>query len=142
MAAGSFLLPKILPLFKRRTALLIVTYSIQSAMIFVVGSSSSFYLAVAAFLIFAFSMGLGGPAKQAYLHSMIPSDQRATIISFDSLIGSTGSVIGQTGLRVLSQEVSIASGYIAGGFVTILTVPILIMLKKSEDTQDYYKKEI
>ncbi len=141
MAAGSFILPRVLPFFKRRTKLLIFTYTVQSLAILVVGFSNSFYLAVLSYLVFAFLLGLGMPAKQSYLHGLIPSSQRATIISFDSLIGSTGSVIGQTGLGALSKEVSIASGYIVGGFVTILIVPILFMLKKADDPQDFVKNK-
>lgn len=137
MAAGSFFLPQILPAFKRRTRLLIFAYSIQTAMIILVGLSKSFHLAVAAFLVFAFSTGLAGPAKQAYLHSLIPSSQRATIVSFDSLVGSSGSVIGQTGLGALSQEVSIASGYVAGGLITMIMIPVMYALKRANDKEDF-----
>ena len=40
-------------------------------------------------LVFAAEM----PIRQAYLNGMIPSKQRATVLSFDSLMGSTGGVV-------------------------------------------------
>ena len=45
------------------------------------------------------------PIRQAYLNDMIPSQQRATVLSFDSLMGSSGGVViqpvlGQGGRRV------------------------------------------
>ena len=35
------------------------------------------------------------PIRQAYLNGLIPSQQRATILSFDSLVSSTGGVVAQ-----------------------------------------------
>ena len=34
-----------------------------------------------------------GPLRQAYLNGVIPSEQRATVLSFDNMIGATGGVI-------------------------------------------------
>jgi len=53
-----------------------------------------------------------------------------TVISFDSLVGSAGSVIGQTGLGYLSQIRSIAEGYVVGGLVTLLVLPVLGVLRR------------
>ncbi|MEV4707039.1 hypothetical protein [Actinoplanes sp. NPDC049316] len=38
------------------------------------------------------------PVRQAYLNGMIPSRQRATILSFDSLMSSAGGVVAQPAL--------------------------------------------
>ena len=35
------------------------------------------------------------PIREAYLNGMIPSQQRATILSFDSLINSAGGIVAQ-----------------------------------------------
>jgi MFS family permease len=35
------------------------------------------------------------PIRRAYLNGMIPSQQRATILSFDSLINSAGGIVAQ-----------------------------------------------
>ena len=45
-------------------------------------------------LLFAATM----PIRQAYLNGLIPSRQRATILSFDSLMTSTGGVWAQPAL--------------------------------------------
>ena len=54
------------------------------------------------------------PVRQTYLHHSIPTAERATLVSFDSLVGSLGSVGGQTGLGYLSQERSIPAGFVVG----------------------------
>ena len=38
------------------------------------------------------------PVRQAYLNALIPSQQRATVLSFDSLLSSSGGVVLQPGL--------------------------------------------
>jgi hypothetical protein len=55
------------------------------------------------------------PIRQAYLHQSIPSAQRATLVSFDSLVGSLGSIGGSTGLGYLAQARSVPSGFLIGG---------------------------
>ena len=45
-------------------------------------------------LLFAAAM----PIRQTYINGMIPSRQRATILSFDSMMASTGGVWAQPAL--------------------------------------------
>ena len=53
-------------------------------------------------LLFAATM----PIRQAYLNGMIPSRQRATIISFDSMMGSSGGVWAQPVLGRAADHVA------------------------------------
>jgi MFS family permease len=81
-------------------------------------------------------MGVMGPVKQAYMHQIIPSKQRATVISFDSMFGSGGSVIGQAGLGYLARTRSIADGYVIGGLATLLALPVLGLLRRLGGRED------
>ena len=45
-----------------------------------------------------FVFAVAEPVRQAYLNDMIPSKQRATVLSFDSLFGSLGGVFIQPAL--------------------------------------------
>ena len=102
----------------RRTTLMLWAAGILTAAAVGVGLAGSFWLAVVLFLLVMAAMGAMGPVRQAYLHELTPSKQRATVISFDALVASAGSVGGQTGLGYLSQVRSIADGYVVGGLVT------------------------
>lgn len=82
------------------------------------------------------AMGVMMPVKQAYMHQAIPSEQRATVISFDSLIGSGGSAGGQAVLGYLSQVHSISQGYIVGGLATALVLPVQIILRRLNSPVD------
>jgi hypothetical protein len=99
----------------RRTTLLLWASGVQTAAAVGVGVAGSFWLAVMFFLLVAAAMGVTGPVKQAYIHETVPSGQRASVISFDSMIGNAGGVLGQSGLGYLSQARSIAEGYMVGG---------------------------
>lgn len=120
----------------KRTTLLLWAAGIQTAAAIGVGLAGSFWLAVGFYLVVAAAMGVTGPAKQAYLHSVIPSAQRASVISFESMLGSLGAGVGQTGLGALARSRSLAAGYVAGGAATILVLPLLLVLRRLGEPAD------
>jgi hypothetical protein len=81
-------------------------------------------------------MGVIFPVKQAYLHQVIPSAQRATVVSFDSMLGNAGGAVGQVGLGWMSRALSIPAGYVAGGLGTLLVLPVLGRLRGLGESAD------
>jgi len=120
----------------RRTTILWSAALIQTAAILGVGLAASFWLAVVLYLVSMLAMGIWSPVRQAYLHRLIPSEQRATVISFDSLVNSSGSMIGQTGLGQLAQAQSYGAGYLVSGLTSALVWPLLGMLHRRDDEAD------
>ncbi len=120
----------------RRTTLLLWAAAIQTGAAIGVGLAGSFWLAVALFLVVTTCMGVTVPVKQAYLHQVVPSQQRATVISFVSMIGSGGSAAGQVGLGYLARAHSIPLGYIVGGLVTVGVLPVLGVLRALAEPAD------
>jgi hypothetical protein len=120
----------------RRTTVLISASAILAATMTGVGLVQMFWVAVPLFLIGAVAMGVFGPVEQTFLHSVIPSEQRATLVSFDSLVGSVGSIGGQTGLGYLSQVRSIPAGFVVGGLTTFLALPVLGRLRRLAEPTD------
>ena len=120
----------------RRTTLLLWAAGIQAVAAVGVGLAGSFWLAVALFLLVAICMGVTGPVKQAYLHQVVPSEHRATVISFDSMIGSGGSAAGQVGLGYVSRAHSIPLGYVIGGLATLGMLPALSILRGLGESAD------
>ena len=55
------------------------------------------------------------PIRQAYLNDMIPSQQRATVLSFDSLMGSSGGVVIQPVLGKAADATSYGTSFALGG---------------------------
>jgi hypothetical protein len=120
----------------KRTTLLLWAAGIQTLAAVGVGLAGSFWLAVTLYLIAMGATGIWGPVRQAYIHQNIPSEQRASVISFDSLVSSGGSMLGQIGLGRLAQVQSIATGYVVGGSITILMLPVVVLLRRLNEPAD------
>ena len=84
-----------------------------------VGLVDSFWPAVVLLLVMTTTMGVTAPVQQAYLHGVVPSSERATVVSFVSLVGSAGGIGGQLGLGYLSR----VRGRSSGGVVMLLALP-------------------
>jgi MFS family permease len=125
----------------RRTTVLIAGSAMVTALYVGIGAIQVFWIAVPLFLLASVVGGVLQPLRQTYFHHLIPTDQRATLVSFDSLVGSVGSIGGQTGLGWLSQQRSIAAGYVVGGLITTLEVPILAKLRARNDSSDVIRSE-
>jgi MFS family permease len=133
---GNTLVKRLATPGRRRTSILLWTAGISSATMVATGAVRSFWITVPVFLLGAVVMGVLQPVRQTYLHHSIPTTERATLVSFDALVGSLGSVGGQTGLGYLSQERSIPAGFVVGGLATFLVVPIFGRLRALNEPAD------
>lgn len=120
----------------RRTTLMLWAAGIHTIAAVGVGLAGSFWLAVALYLVVMGTTGVWGPVRQAYMHQSIVSQQRASVVSFDSLVSSGSSMFGQIGLGRIAQTQSIATGYIVGGFITILVLPVVVLLRRLDEPAD------
>ncbi|MQB01623.1 MAG: MFS transporter [Actinobacteria bacterium] len=134
--AGNTLVGRLAIPGRRRTTILLGAAAVSTATMVATGAVRSFWVTVPLFLLGAVAGGVLGPVRQTYLHHSIPTSERATLVSFDSLVGSLGSVGGQAGLGYLSQERSIPAGFVIGGLTTILAIPIFARLRALDEPAD------
>jgi MFS family permease len=113
----------------RRTTLLLGAAAVETCAAVALGLVSSFWLALPALLLITAASGVTSPVRQAYLHQVVPSEQRATVVSFDSMISNTGGIGGQLGLGALGENRSIGSAFVVGGLATALALPLLARLR-------------
>jgi len=130
MACGSWLVERLTRFCGRRTTLLLGAALVYTATSIGVGLASTFGTAVTLYLIGMAAIGVFQPVRQAYLHAVVPREQRATVLSLAALLGSTGSMGGQAGLGWLASSRSLATGYVAGGIATALAIPWLIGMRR------------
>jgi MFS family permease len=133
---GNMLVRRLAVPGRRRTTILLAASAAASLAMTATGVIRSFWITVPIFLLGALAGGLLSPVRAAYLHASIPTSERATLVSFDSLLGSLGSVGGQTGLGYLSQERSIPAGFVVGGLATFLSLPIFARLRALDEPAD------
>lgn len=104
------------------TALSIIGASLMNGVIPVVGL----------FLLHEMGRGMLVPLKQAYLNKRIPSKQRATILSFDSMILKLGSFVGLGVSGYLANSYGISVTWLASGFLLAIVVLVFFNLKNGE----------
>jgi MFS family permease len=114
----------------RRTTLLLGAAALQAVAAIAVGLSGSFWLAVVALLLVTASIGVTSPVRSAYLHQVVPGEQRATVVSFDSMVANVGGVGGQVGLGALGEARSVGSAFVVGGLATATALPLLGRLRR------------
>jgi MFS family permease len=134
--AGNALVGRLAKPGRRRTTILLSASAVTTATMVATGVVRSFWVTVPVFLVGAVAGGVLQPVRQTYLHKSIPTSERATLVSFDSLMGSLGSVGGQTGLGFLSQERSIPVGFVVGVLTTILALPLFGRLRALDEPAD------
>jgi MFS family permease len=83
-------------------------------------------------MVFAAEM----PIRQAYLNDMIPSRQRATVLSFDSLMGSSGGVVIQPVLGKVADAYSYSTSLVVGGVIQLAAAPLLVLSRRERAPAD------
>jgi MFS family permease len=82
--------------------------------------------------MFAASM----PIRQTYLNGLIPSRQRATILSFDSMTSSIGGVWAQPVLGRAADVWSYPASYLLGAGISAVAVPALALSRRQNAPAD------
>jgi MFS family permease len=133
---GGLAAPRIRGLFRRRTSALIATAGFSVVTLGLIGVFESFWavigLIVAWGLLFAATM----PIRQAYMNGLIPSRQRATILSFDSLMGSSGGVWAQPVLGRAADAWGYAPSYLLAAGISALALPCLALSRRQDAPAD------
>jgi sugar phosphate permease len=101
-----------------------------------VGLVGSFWPAVALLLVASGAAGVAAPVQQAFLHEVVPSSERATVVSSVSLVASAGGIAGQLSLGWIARAQSVPAGYVTGGLTLLLAVPPLLLLRHLRQRAD------
>lgn len=113
-----------------RTTLMLWAAGLQATAAIVLGLVSSFWVALIALLGIMGAVGINGPVRSAYLQTIIPSEQRATVTSFDSMVSGVGGTGGQLGLGWLGGARSVGTAFVVGGIAVSLSLPLLGLVRR------------
>jgi MFS family permease len=139
MASGSWLVERLTRFCGRRTTLLLGASIVFVVTTIGVGLTDSFWIAVTLYLVSNVASSAFTPVSQAYLHAVIPSEQRATVLSLSNLVASAGSMGGQAGLGWLAASRSLGVGYVAGGLAAAFTIPWVLAMRRLGGAPDRIK---
>ena len=133
---GGLLVPFVRRLFTRRTDALIVASMVIIACLAVIGWTSSFWVAIAALVLWGITFSVSTPMRQAYLNGIIPSPQRATVLSFDNLIGSAGGVVAQPALGRIADVSGYGVSYVVSAAIQLAALPFLALARRENAPSD------
>jgi MFS family permease len=133
---GGYAAPKIRALFRKRTTALILGAAVSSAILALLGLTNAFWLALVLLVAWGLIFAADMPIRQAYLNGMIPSRQRATVLSFDSLMGSAGGVVVQPVLGRTADVYSYGTSFAVGAAFQALAVPFLFLSRRERSASD------
>ena len=98
--------------------------------------SVAFYLAIALLVLWALAFAVASPIRQAFLNGIIPSAQRATVLSFDSLMGSIGGAVAQPVLGRVADVSGYAASYLVSAGISALALPFLFLARRERALSD------
>ena len=133
---GNSLVSPLIARIKKRTTIMLASASMAVVFVAGIGISSTFTSAFLFLFLFMAALGLFMPIKQSFMHQLIPKEQRATVISFDSLIGNGGGILGQPSLGYLSKAYSIGLSYITGSFLLLMALPFILRIQRQGESAD------
>jgi MFS family permease len=133
---GGLAAPRIRRLFHRRTSALIATAVLGVMALGLIGIFESFWAVIGLIVVWALLFAASMPIRQTYLNGLIPSQQRATILSFDSLMASSGGVWVQPVLGRAADVWGYAPSYLMGAGISAVALPFLVLSRRQNAPAD------
>jgi MFS family permease len=134
--AGGLLTPRIRALFRRRTDMLLAMLALGTLAVLCLGLIPNFWAALTLIVGWGLLSSAAMPVRQAYLNAMIPSQQRATILSFDSLMSSAGGVVAQPALGRSADVWGYPASFVLSAAVSALALPFVLLSRRANSPAD------
>jgi MFS family permease len=133
---GGLLATRARRVVRRRTTALIVLSVGGTATLAVIGFVDSFAVALGLIVVWGLLEAAAAPIRRAYLNGLIPSQQRATVLSFDSLVGSAGGAWSQPVLGRSADVWGYGASFVVGAGLAALALPFLVLSRRQRAAAD------
>ena len=142
---GGLSVPIVRRFFSLRTNAIFLAIALESVLLgalALVGFSmsdlgmSAFYLAIVLLVLWALVGAVASPIRQAFLNGIIASEQRATVLSFDSLMSSIGGTVAQPALGRVADVSGYAASYLVSGAINALALPFVFLARREQAPSD------
>jgi len=133
---GGLSVSRVRRVFRRRTSVLLVGGASSSVILMMIGLVPAFWTVLALLVLWGLLFAAVAPVRQAYLNGHIPSDQRATVLSFDSMLASSGGVVFQPILGRAADAWSYPVSYVLAAAIEALALPFLWLAHRERAAGD------
>jgi MFS family permease len=133
---GGLLAVRLRRLFRRRTSLLLVTTAVGAGALLLAGVVPALGVVIGLLVLGGLADAAAVPVRQAYLNALIPGQQRATVLSFDSLLASGGGVVIQPVLGRVADVAGYAPTFVLSALIRSAAVPLLLLARRADSPAD------
>jgi MFS family permease len=133
---GGFMVPWSRKIFRRRTSALLFGTFASASFLLLMGLAGNFWLVLVLLAGWAVVFAATIPIRQAFLNGLIPSEQRATVLSFDNLLSSSGGVLCQPVLGKVADVWGYSTSYIVAAAIEIVAVPFVLGARGQRASSD------
>jgi MFS family permease len=133
---GGIVAPWIRRIFRRRTTALLMSTAVGTLTLALMGVFESFWAVLGFVVVWALLFAAERPIRQTYLNGLIPSRQRATILSFDSLLSSSGGVVAQPALGRAADVWGYGASYVFSAAISAFALPFILFSRRQNERAD------
>ena len=133
---GGIAASKLRKLFSKRTTYLLTGTAISGIILLLVSQTQNFVVAIGLIFIWGLMFAALSPIRQAYLNGIIPSEQRATVLSFDSLMGSSGGIVVQPILGKAADVWNYSTSYAISSIFQFAALPFILLSRREKAKSD------
>lgn len=133
---GGVVVPHLQKIFRTRTQIMLVGAAANAALLLSIGLVQNFTLAVILLCGWGLITAAAQPVRQAFLNGLIPSKQRATVLSFDGLLSSSGGVVIQPVLGRVADVWSYSLSFVGGAVFAAIAFPLTYLARKEKVSVD------
>ncbi|MEJ1112341.1 MULTISPECIES: MFS transporter [unclassified Kribbella] len=119
-------------MFRRRTSVMLAAVGSVFVVLVLIGLTTNFWAALVLLAVWSVLFAAVTPVRQAYLNELIPSAQRATVLSSDSLLGSSGGVVIQPTLGRAADVWGYGPAYLLGAVIQLLALPFIHLARRAQ----------
>jgi MFS family permease len=138
---GGLIVSKVRLLFGRRTTALLVGGALNVVLLVLLGLTGSFLVALLLLAGWSFVFAIESPLRQTFINGLIRSEQRATVLSFDSVMSSAGGVISQPALGRVADLNGYGAAYVVSAGIQALALPFVLLARREKAVSDPIERE-
>ena len=134
---GGLTTTRIRGLFRRRTSAILLADGVAVIAVLLMGLITNFWSVIALVIVWGLLGAAVVPIRQTYINGLIPSQQRATILSFDSLMASSGGVVAQPVLGRTADVWGYPASFLLSGALNAIALPFIVWSRRENAPADY-----
>jgi MFS family permease len=133
---GGAIAPFVRRRFRKRTSAILLATIASAVILVALAFTTNFWVAIVLLAGWGIASSIDDPVHRAYLNDMIPSKQRATVLSFDSLLGSAGGVVFQPILGRSADLGGYGASLLWSGLISAVATPFVLLSRAQRSPAD------